>query len=378
MQFSKVLIIGPGFEQRVSKMAFCFTKLGIKCEVLAEDAQVAEEFTNYIKDIPFYKIPVNERLKRTPLGHQRIAFIKEKIILASHTEKKVLIIARDVNYGAIVTDIVRRLCFNNIFVVTDVADNYDLLYASFNNPIKKLVLKLGFHFLTKKAFEHSDALLIVSAINEQRIKYAYFKTQNKPILLLRNLPLFYKYYNSQDKIPKSFVYVGKIDEISRDPFYVLEKLKELKEYTLHFYSNQKRSTIEKICATAKSFGLNDRVFVHKRVPYDELSKEISRYSFGLVPHKRSPITDYTVPNKIYDYKSSGIVTIMSDCPSLVNENNEFGFGVTYSKEKDNFVSTVKNAENYKLDFSIQMPTWTDEFYDVIDKLDDIFDQKRAV
>lgn len=373
MQFSKVLIISPGFEQRVSKMAYSFKKLGIRCEVLAEDAQVAEEFATYIKDIPFYKIPVNDKLKRTPFGNKRIAFIREKIALASHAEKKVLIIARDVNYGAIVTDIVRQLRFDNLLVITDVADNYDLLYASFNNPIKRIILKAGFKYLTKKAFEQSDALLIVSAINEQRIKLAYSNMQNKPILLLRNLPLFYKYYISKDKIQKSFVYVGKIDEISRDPFYVLEKLKELKDYTLHFYSNQKASTIKKICNMSKTYGLQDRVIIHERVPYNELPKEISRYSFGIVPHKRSPITDYTVPNKIYDYKSSGIVTIMSDCPSLVYENNEFGFGVTYSKEKDEFVSAVKKAENYKLNFSIPMPTWFDEFNVVLNKIGNIFD-----
>jgi glycosyltransferase involved in cell wall biosynthesis len=166
-------------------------------------------------------------------------------------------------------------------------------------------------------------------------------------------------------VPKSFVYVGKIDEISRDPMYVVEKLKEMSDYSLHFYSSQKASTIERIKEEASRVGVANRIVFHQRVPYDELAKEISKYSFGLVPHKRSPITDYTVPNKIYDYKSSGIVTVMSDCPSLVYENREYGFGVIYSKEQDDFCDKIAAAENYKLDFSVKMPTWKDEFSEVI-------------
>lgn len=371
MKFTKVMIIAPSFEQRISKMAYTIIQMGIKCEVLAEEAQVADEFKNYIQDVPFSIIPCSSKLKRTPIGVKRRRFIKKRIEYSLSVEKGLLIIARDVNYGTIVTDITSKHKYKNVLVVTDVADNYDLLYASYNNALKRCVFKLGFAYLTKAAFSRSDGLLIVTPVNYNRIKAAYPKTSNKPIYVLRNLPLRYEYHINRNKLANSLVYVGKIDEISRDPMYVLEKLLQLKDYSLHFYSAQKEATINRIHAYAEANGLGDRVVFHERVPYDQLAGEISKYTFGLVPHKRSPITDFTVPNKIYDYKSSGIVTIMSDCPSLVFENNEFGFGLIYSKEKDNFVETLKKAESYKLDFSIKMPVWDEEFKNVIIQMQSI-------
>lgn len=364
MRFTKVIIVSPGFEQRVSKMAYSFVRMGFQCEVLAEEAQVADEFKNYTQGIPFNVIPCSGKLKRTPIGSKRIRFIREKIEDAARSEEGVLVIARDVNYGCIVTKITGKKKYGNVFVVTDVADNYDLLFASYGNIAKKLVYKTGFRYLTKTAFKRSDALLVVTPVNIDRIRQAYPFIKEKPIFVLRNLPLKYEFIRNKEKLPKSFVYVGKIDEISRDPMYVLEKLKEMDGYTLHFYSSQKASTIERIKEEASRLGVCERVIFHDRVPYDALAKEISKYSFGLVPHKRSPITDYTVPNKIYDYKSSGIVTIMSDCPSLIYENQEYGFGVIYSKNKDDFCRKIAEAENYQLDFSIKMPTWKDEFSEV--------------
>ena len=368
MNFSKVIIVAPSFEQRISKMAYSLIQMGLKCEVLAEEAQVADEFKNYIQGVPFSVIPCSDKLKRTPLGGKRKQFIREKIESAANSEAGVLVIARDVNYGNIVTGITRHMKSKKVIVVTDVADNYDLLYASYSSIVKRIIFKFGFGYLTRTAFRRSDGLLIVTPVNFDHIREAYPMTKDKPIWVLRNLPLKYEFHVNQNKLPHSMVYVGKIDEISRDPMYILGKLIQLDEYTLHFYSSQKVETLRKIREFAENNGISDRVVFHERVPYDRLATEISKYMYGLVPHKRSPITDYTVPNKIYDYKSSGIVTIMSDCPSLVAENEEFRFGLVYSKEKDNFLSVVESGKDYKLDFSIQMPTWMDEFESVVEKL----------
>lgn len=368
MEISRVLIIAPAFEQRISKMAYQLKQLGVFCEVLAEEALVAEEFKDYIKGIPFSIIPISDRLKRTPFGKKRNRYLKEKIKSSIPVEGNLIIIARDVNYGCIIGKIIKKINSEKVYLVTDIADNYDLLYASYRNYIKRVLLKLGFNYLTKTAFFCSDALIIVTPVNYSRIRKVYPKITDKPIFVLRNLPLEYKFLNNNNKLENSFVYVGKIDEISRDPLYILEQLTKLENYTLHFYSSQKESTIEKIRRMAESYGISNRVIFHERVPYDQLAKEISKYVYGLVPHKRSPITDYTVPNKIYDYKSSGIVTIMSDCPSLIYENDEFGFGVVYNKAKDNFIKKVEEAKNYKLNFSIDMPTWEDEFNKFIENI----------
>ena len=362
MKFDRVVIFAPSFEQRISKQAYSFVKRGVPVTVYAETAEVSKEFENYIRDVKYVEIPVDDKLKRTPLGSGRKKFIKTELSNAFSEGGKTLVVARDVNYGCIVGKILRSFDKELFRFVTDVADNYDLFYGSFGNFAKREFFKIGFGYLTRKAYLYSEAVYIVAGINHDRLLRAYPKElKGKKILLLRNLPMHIEYLRNPEKVPNSMVYVGKIDEISRDPFYVLEKLTEMPEFSLHFFSDQKKATIDKMKEYIAEHGLEDRVVFHQRVKYDELAKTISKYQIGLVPHKRGLITDYTLPNKMYDYKSSGIVTVMSDCPSLIEENREFQFGMVYSKEKDDFVESVHNALSYELDFSIHMPEWDEEF-----------------
>ncbi len=185
--------------------------------------------------------------------------------------------------------------------------------------------------------------------------------KGKPIFVLRNVPLEVHYINNESKIENSFVYVGKVDEISRDLLFVARELLKMPEYTLHFYSADKKETLDKIRRFSINNNMEKRLFFHDRVPYDQLATEISKYRFGLVPHKRRLITDFTLPNKLYDYRSSGVIAIMSDCPSLVEENNEFGLGLIYSKEKDDFVEVVNMAGSFSFDKSKRIPSWDEEF-----------------
>ncbi len=372
MEFTRVIIFTPSFEQRVSKQAFSFMKRGLPVTVYAETAEVSKEFENYIAGAEYVQIPVADRLKRTPLGIRREAFIRNALAEALSAEGRVLIVSRDVNYGYIVGRILRSFDRSRYCYVTDVADNYDLFYDSFGSVPKRALFRAGFGFLTRMAFRFSDAVYIVAGINRERLLQAFPRElKGKEILLLRNLPVHVRYIQNAEKMPNSMVYLGKIDEIARDPFYVLEKMTELPEFSLHFYSEQKQATIEKMKSYAAEHGLQDRVVFHRRVRYDELARAISKYQIGLVPHKRSLITDYTTPNKIYDYKTSGIVTVMSDCPSLIEENREFRFGMVYSREKDDFARVVRGALDYKLDTSVRMPAWDEEFeetYRVLSKL----------
>lgn len=372
MKFDKALIVCAALQQRVAKTAYCLKQRGCHPVVLGETVAVSKEFAQYLSDISFVEIPVIDKLKRTPIGKKRHDFLREKIVEAEHEAEHLLIIARDVNYGMIVARIVKQINSPKIVFLTDVADNYDTLYQTAGNPVKRMALHAGFRYLTRTAFRGSNGLIVVTPVNKTRIEKTYPElVQGKPVVVLRNLPLRFDYWQTENRLPHSFVYVGKIDEISRDPMYVLDKLRELPEYSLHFYSNEKKATIERIKQRALEYGISERVIFHEKVNYDELSKAISGYTLGLVPHKRSPLTDYTVPNKMYDYKSAGLVTVMSDCPSLISENEEYGFGLVYSREKDDFVDTVRKAEAFRLDTDIPIPVWQDGFDAMMEKLEQI-------
>lgn len=363
MKIDRVLIFTPSFEQRVSKQVYSFLKRGIKTVVYAEEAAVSAEFENYINGVIYKTIPVNDRLKRTPLGRERIQFIRRELKeWLGKDDGKTIVISRDVNYGYIVGRILRTLPENTYYYITDVADNYDLFYDAYTSVIKRIVFKIGFGYLTKHAFDYSNAIYIVAGINKSRILNKFpNEIKEKPIFLLRNLPINVNPIKNTNKISNSMVYVGKIDEIARDPFYVLQKMIQLTDYSLHFYSDQKTQTISKMKKFINENELHNRIIFHSRVKYDELAQEISKYCIGLVPHKRGLLTDYTIPNKIYDYKCSGVVTVMCDCPALIEENIELKFGIVYSKAKDDFVDTIKSASLITMDHESIIPKWDEEF-----------------
>ena len=362
-RFEKVVIICAGIQQRVAKMAYSFLKRGIPVTILGEENCVKGLFDNYLKDIEFIQISVGKsKLKRTPIGSSRKSFIRQNIARIVNSNGKFLIIARDVNYGYIVGSILKDLNRTNITYLVDIADNYDLLYDSYNGFIKRIVYKNGFNYITKKAIQFADGIITVCPINKPRLMNSFSSyLKGKPVFVLRNVPIDVHYYNNKTKLENSFVYVGKVDEVSRDLLYIVNKLINMPNYSLHFYSAEKKETLEKIRQFSITNNMDKRIIFHERVPYDQLASEVSQYRFGLVPHKRKLITDYTLPNKMYDYKSSGVIAIMSDCPSLVEENNEFGLGLIYSKERDNFEDIVQQAELFSFDGLKKIPTWDEEF-----------------
>jgi glycosyltransferase involved in cell wall biosynthesis len=359
--FDEAIIVGPIFEQRIAKLAHSLMMHGHNVFVLAETMGVAQEFAQYIQNVEFRKIPtIPGIIKRLPLDLRRKKFIRQFIAKRVTMGKRILLIARDITYGYIAGAIVRHLQDKNIHFVIDVADNYDLLYDAISNKPVALIAKIFFKYMQTMAFKWVDSILVVTDLNRRRIQESYGVNPSK-VITLQNLPMQAEYPSNCIKTPKTLVYVGRIDEISRDPFYILQQLEELPEWSLHFYSSQKESTITKIMTYAREHGMSERVVFHSRVPYHTLATEIARYEIGVVPHKRNLLTDYTVPNKIYDYKNAGIITLMSDNPALVEENRLYKFGVVYSKSKDNFKEALMVAHRATVDRSTRVPTWIEAF-----------------
>lgn len=369
MNNKKAIIIGPIFEQRIAKMAHTLLQRGFRVTVVAEENVVQDEFKEYIQGVEFEKIIVSKKLKRFPISFGRETFIKNILQRNILSEGKLLLISRDVTYAYFVSKAINKLHIPKCIHLLDIADNYDLLYDSFQNKIIRFALKIGYRYITQKALNYANIILVVSDVNRQRIKDCYSRqVENKKIFVLRNVPLAYRFINNKYRIPNSVVYVGRIDELSRDPFYILDQLQGMEKVNLHFYSAEKKETIEKIKAFAFKHQIMQRVIFHDKVAYDRLAEEISQYQFGLVAHKRNKLTDYTIPNKLYDYKSSGLVTILSDNPALVSENAQYDFGVIYHKEKDDFVEIFEKAQKHKLNFDTNIPTWDEEFNKIVDTL----------
>jgi hypothetical protein len=80
------------------------------------------------------------------------------------------------------------------------------------------------------------------------------------------------------------------------------------------------------------------------------------------------LTDFTVPNKIYDYKNAGLVTVMSDNPALVEENKCFEFGLVYSVTKNNLREVLHQAREHKLADKSRIQTWEEALSSILVQL----------
>lgn len=173
--------------------------------------------------------------------------------------------------------------------------------------------------------------------------------------ILRNFPLVKEYgknmnnHLSNSKLKKTMVYIGRVDFYARDLDFVLYCLADLPDWKLHIYATEKMDVIQHLKKLTYELKLNERVTFHEPVPYYKLHTEINQYYLGIIPHKRNLLTDYTVPNKLYDYILSGLKVLFSNNPSLLEENEIYNFGMSYEAgNKEDFINKIRLLESKEL------------------------------
>jgi len=366
----KFLIFIPVLEIRGSKQAYTINQLGHTVEIFTEDSGQSKPFTEMLKNIPINKLHSSKIKHQFPFDIRRNRQIAKIIKENLTANDKLFIIARDVIYCNIIGKILKKENINtNVTLIADIGDNYDLAYDAYNNIIIRTVFKFFFRRIFAKTMELSNFLFTVCPVNKKRILESYnVKAEN--IYVLRNLPLISCIRKSAEKvskIDKTLVYIGYVDNLARDLKTVLEALTIRKEWTFHLYSEEKRQVIEELKDIANQLKVADRVIVHNLLPYQELYEEVRQYQVGIIPHKRNLLTDYTVPNKLYDYLLSGNIVVASDNPSIIEEREQFAN--IYIYEGENFRSLASllknlNTESINLieDDSLD---WKNEFEEII-------------
>jgi len=67
-------------------------------------------------------------------------------------------------------------------------------------------------------------------------------------------------------------------------------------------------------------------------PYRALPSFLRRAHVGIVPHVKDPLTQTTIPNKIFEYMAGRIPVLASDCTPMVRVLNETKSGVWFASE----------------------------------------------
>lgn len=371
----KLFIITPIIEQRVSKMAQSFNKDGYDVEILSESNNL-NMFDKLIENISITQTGKSFKKLQAPIDFKRDKTIYKKVNEDIQRYDKVVIIIRDVILGARVGNLLSKFKTSKIYIIIDIADNFDLLYDAFKG-IKRYIYKFAMKYFFVRSLKAGNMFLVVCDANKDRIASRYDRyVKSKKINVLRNLPIINDNITSNinnTKLDKTMVYVGYIDEIARDLSLVVEALKDLKDWNLYIYSAGKEASIQNIKYYAENNSIADRVHVLPTVAYENIHREISKYTLGVIPHKRNLLTDFTVPNKLYDYNLAGIPTVMSDNPAMEIENSMFNFGIIYKGEnKESFIKEIKEFSFVTINKDASRLSWEENIACILKELQKYF------
>lgn len=215
----------------------------------------------------------------------------------------------------------------------DVADNYPEVIRSIVRP--EFVGHLGSGLLNqweRHMLRRAAGTIVVSPESKLHIMRKHGLPGSR-IRIVENVP------RRPDTHPSSavvfsgrLVYIGTYDRGIRDFDTVMGGLREYNS----IFGGQAHLTVhafqpEKVDAALRwQRDYADLVTIAPPVENLSLYETLRGFDAGVVPHCRCPATEYTIPNKLYDYLHAGIRVICSDNPPFKRVLNDVGGGVTYS------------------------------------------------
>ncbi|NKF08506.1 hypothetical protein J1C67_09585 [Clostridium gasigenes] len=228
----------------------------------------------------------------------------------------------------------------------DVCDNFpEVLEVLMKKPFSKLTNIIA-NYYERKALKKFKRCIFVSECSAEYIikkhnlsKVDYYILENVP---LKKSGIFITRSKEFD-----LVYIGTINRKIRDIDIVIEAIEKCSKeginiiFDIYYFENQidiinyYRNIVNKMC-------LNNNIRFFEAVNIEKLPEVLSRYKCGLVPHCRSLATDYTIPNKLYDYLQLGMKVITSDNPSLIRFSDELN--VTSYYNADNYITLYEKIK----------------------------------
>jgi glycosyltransferase involved in cell wall biosynthesis len=231
----------------------------------------------------------------------------------------------------------------------DVADNYPEVIRSIAHP--ELVGYLGYGLLNKwerHMLRRAAGVIVVSPESKLHIMRKHGLPGSR-IRIVENVP------RHPDTRPSSaavfsgrLVYIGTYDRGIRDLDTVISGLRKYNSMfggqahlTVHAFQPGK---VDRALRSQRDYG--DFVTIAPPVEHLSLYETLRKFDAGVVPHCKCPATEYTIPNKLYDYLHAGIRVICSDNPPFKRVLNDVGGGVTYSAgDPEDFARSLFRLES---------------------------------
>lgn len=338
----RILLLVPIVDIRTLKICEYFSNNGYEIDILSdkEESTVWKERLSKIENADV------EYLYKNTLMPTQVVFDPIRLLRYKRKIKKNdydLVYTRDifVSYSFL-----KSIDNKNFKTVVDIADDFVSVLKDTKNILKRIYNKIV-NPLKIENYVLKNADITFFVCDAARVHFYERHNINTKNYIIPNSP-----YLNDSTFPKvkkekngKILYVGTIDKGIRD-FDTIIKADEYLERNLtidcYSFDYKNNNYVKEIIGSAekcKNIKINffDAV---DNLKYNEL---LSNYSAGLIPHNRNDITDYTIPNKIYDYWSNDLYILSSNNPSIVNEFEFINQLVIYEGENEKaFANSVND------------------------------------
>lgn len=322
-----LLYMGIGYpDVRGFKWVSAFQAMGFDAVVLrGRGPKGRDVFSSYGPDMA--TVETVERLDtKFPLDFALARYITKRVALYEPD----IILVRDIFLAGYAIYVGSKM---NIPCYIDLADNYPEVAKSILRS--RLGRQAGYSILNqweRYVLRQADGVVVVTPESKSHIMDKH-RLSGSQIFVVENVPKDPDLFRpTKSAFSGNLVYIGTFDRGIRDLDTVIEGLRiyyetsgESVHLTIYAFEPEK---VQNVVLERK--GGARFVTVLPVVDNDILYQTLRAFDAGIVPHCRCPATEYTAPNKIYDYLHAGIRVICSDNPPLRRILDDIGGGVTYS------------------------------------------------
>lgn len=343
----KILLLVPVVDIRVVKFAefFSVNKYSV---ILISDKDVSKTFESRLSKLTHLEVHIlykNNNFPSQILHDPRRLMLYKKYI----TEDIDFIYVRDIFLAYSVL----KKYKGKISIYVDIADDYVSVLKNTTSKFKKLYnYIINTNSVEKFVLEKADKLTFVCAEASDHFLNRH-QLRDRDFLIIPNSP-FYESSNLKEdnfsKRSKDIIYTGTVDEGIRDFETILNAdiyLKEKVTIDCFVFNPNKNKYILSLKEQSKKLK-NIKINFYDPVNNEQYRKLLKNYRIGLIPHKRNEITDYTIPNKIYDYWLEEMIILSSNNPAIVKDFDNLSQVVFYEGESpQSFAHKIEIVEAWK-------------------------------
>jgi glycosyltransferase involved in cell wall biosynthesis len=332
----KVLFIYPtsSIDIRLYKFMISFLEENYSIYIAYHKRQDSNIFQNKLKNYQhnITKIKVGNFLPvNFPFNFTRNFKIRKLI----KKLKPDIVICRDILLSGFYRLYLNKYIKNSIYL--DICDNYpEVIRTVLKGNIGKIGMFIA-NKIEKNAISKFPNIIFVSNESLRYIKNKH-NVEIKHSHIVYNVP--YKIDCNIDLIEENnkendLIYIGTINKNIRDLDTILKSIHYLKKkcnllinFDIYYFQHQKVIVdyYKEICNV---YNIHKQIRFINAVKKEALTDILLTYKIGVVPHCRNKATDFTIPNKIFDYMQHGLPVLASDNPSLKGIIERYNVGVCY-------------------------------------------------